>query len=119
MTNLAGERSAYALASVVGAATWLTVSTIGGRREAWDSDLYFSVALPAIGVLTALLGFLFPQRAWRWAFVPFGGQAMVALLQNPTGGLLPLGFIVFGFFGVACLIPAYVGAKLATAMGRK
>ncbi len=119
MTNLAAERSAYAVAAVVGAATWLVVSTIGGRREAWDSELYFSVALPAIGALTALLGFLLPHRPWRWAFVPFGGQALVALLQNPTGGLLPLGLIVFGFFGVACLIPAYVGAKLATAMGRR
>ena len=77
------------------------------------------MALPAIGALAALLGFLVPHRAWRWAFVPFGAQALVALLQNPTGGLLPLGLIVFGLFGVACLIPAYVGAKLATAMGRR
>jgi len=119
MTNLAAERSAYAVAAVGGAATWLMVSTIGGRREAWDSDLYFSVALPAIGALTALLGFLLPHPRWRWAFVPFGGQALVALLQNPTGGLLPLGLMVFAFFGVECLIPAYIGAKLATAMGRK
>jgi hypothetical protein len=119
MTNLAAERSAYVVAGLVGAATWLVVSTVGGRREAWDSDLYFSVALPAIGLVVALLGFLIPQRPWRWAFVPFGGQALVALVQNPTGGLLPLGLIVFGFFGVACLVPAYVGAKLATATGRR
>src|SRR4029079_9855807 len=119
MTNLATERSAYVVAAVVGAVSWLVVSTLGGRREEWDSALYLSVALCAISLIAALLGFLFPQRAWRWAFVPFGGQALVALAQNPTGGLLPLGLLVFGFFGVACLIPAYVGAKLATAMGRR
>jgi hypothetical protein len=119
MTNLDAERSAYVVAGLVGAATWLVVSTASGRREAWDSDLYFSLALPAIGLAVALLGFLIPQRPWRWAFVPFGGQAVVAFLQNPTGSLLPLGLVVFGFFGVACLIPAYVGAKLATAMGRR
>ena len=118
MTNLATERWAYVAAGLLGAATWLVVSTMGGRREAWDSDIYFSVALPVIGVCAAVLGFLIPRRPWRWAFVPFGGQALVALVQNPTGGLLPLGLIVFGLFGVACLIPAYAGAKLATAVGR-
>ena len=96
----------------------VVVSTASGRREAWDSDLYFSLALPAIGLAVALLGFLIPQRPWRWAFVPFGGQAVVAFLQNPTGSLLPLGLVVFAVFGVACLI-AYVGATLATAMGRR
>jgi hypothetical protein len=74
--------------------------------------------LPLIGVVTAVLGFLVPDRPWRWAFVPFGAQAVVAFVQNPTANLLPLGLIVFAFFGTACLIPAYIGAKLGTILGR-
>lgn len=65
-----------------------------------------------------MLGFLVPERAWRWAFVPFGAQALVGIFQNPTANLLPIGLIVFAFFGVACLVPAYIGAKLARVMRR-
>jgi len=118
MTSGSAAKWAYAAAGLVGAATWGYIAAVGGRREAWDSDLYFTIALPLIGVLAAVLGFLVPERPWRWAFVPFGAQALVAFLQNPTANLLPIGLIVFGFFGVACLVPAYVGAKLARIMRR-
>ena len=110
------ERWAYAVAALAGAATWIFVAIVGGRLEAWDSDLYFSIALPLVGLIVAVLGFLVPHRAWRWAFVPFGAQAVAAFVQNPTAGLLPIGLIVFACFGFACLVPAYIGARLKRAL---
>jgi hypothetical protein len=107
------ERWAYGMAALTGAATWFYIASAGGRREAWDSDLYFSVGLPVIALVAAVLGFLVPHRAWRWAFVPFGAQALAAFVQNPTANLLPIGLIVFGFFGVGCLVPTYVGVAIA------
>ncbi len=118
MTSRSAAKWAYAVACAVGAATWGYIAAAGGRREAWDSDLYFTVALPFIGLSAAVLGFLVPERAWRWAFVPFGAQALVAFVQNPTANLLPIGLIVFAFFGAACLVPAYVGAKLGMILRR-
>ena len=112
MSTSTTERWAYVAAALVGAATWVVVAALSGRREAWDSDLYFSIALPIVGVVAAVLGFLVPHRAWRWAFVPFGAQALAAFVQNPTANLLPIGLIVFAIFGVGCLVPAYVGARL-------
>ena len=102
------DRSAYLAAAVAGAAGWLAISYSTGRREAWDSEWYFGIFLPAIAVLVAWLGFFAPRGAWRWAFVPFGAQALVAFLQNPAGSLMPLGLIVFAVFGVVCLVPAVV-----------
>ena len=104
------DRTAFIIAAVAGGLGWLVISTTTGRREAWDSEAYFGLFLPAISILTAWLGFLAPVRAWRWAFVPFGAQAVVAFLQNPTANLLPLGLIVFAMFGVICLVPTLVGA---------
>ncbi len=98
------------VAVVAGAATWLYVAHVSHRVEAWDSEVYFSVALPVIGVLAAVLAFVVPARPWRWAFLPFAGQAAAAFVQNPTANLLPLGLIAFGFFGAICLVPAFVGA---------
>jgi peptidoglycan/LPS O-acetylase OafA/YrhL len=97
-------------AVIVGAASWWAVANMSGRREAWDSELYFLVALPALGLLTGVLGVVAPERPWRWAFAPFGGQALAAFVQNPTANLLPIGLIVFAFFGALCLPAAYAGA---------
>ncbi len=109
MPNLT-ERSAFVLAAVAGAVGWLAITVTSGRREAWDSEFYFGLFLPAIAILVAWLGFLSPRGAWRWAVVPFAAQALVAVVQNPTGGLLPLGLLVFAVFAVVCMVPAVVGA---------
>lgn len=97
----------------MGAATWIVVAVLGGRREAWDSEWYFA-ALPLIGLAAGAVSYFAPARFWRWAFFPFLAQAMVMIAQSPTGGagmsLLPLGLITFATFGSICTIPAAIGA---------
>ena len=101
---------AYAIAIAAGGASWLYVSWVSGRREAWDSGLYYSLALPVLGVVAAALGFILPERAWRWGMVPFGAQALAAVALNPSGNLLPLGLVLFGILGAILAVPAYAGA---------
>lgn len=103
---------AYTIAATVGAVGWVTISQVTHRREAWDSGLYFSWFLPSVALVVAGLAFFAPQRAWRWAFVPFGAQAAVAFVQNPTANLLPLGLLVFAFYGALCLLPVWAGAGI-------
>jgi hypothetical protein len=103
---------AYAIGAVAGAVGWVTISQSTHRREAWDSELYFTWFLPSVALVVAGLAFFAPERAWRWAFVPFGAQAAVALVQNPTANLLPLGLLVFAFYGGLCLLPVWARAKL-------
>ncbi len=100
------------IAATFGAAGWVAISQVTGRREAWDSELYFSWFLPSVALVVAGLAFFAPERSWRWAFVPFGAQAVVAFVQNPSASLLPLGLLVFAFYGVLCLGPAWVGAAV-------
>lgn len=122
MSETSQGRSAALAAAVVavaaGVATWFYVAHVSHRREAWDSEIYFTTALPALGLLIAGLGFAVPARPWRWAFLPFAGQAAAAFVQNPTANLLPAGLIVFGFFGAVCLAPAYAGAWVRRAIRR-
>lgn len=111
MTTLR-PRWAYTIAAAVGAVGWVTISQVACRREAWDSELYFSWFLPSVALVVAGLAFFAPERSWRWAFVPFGAQAVVAFVQNPSASLLPLGLIVFAFYGALCLVPVWVGAAV-------
>jgi len=103
---------AYAIGAVAGAAGWVTIGQLTNRREAWDSELYFTWFLPSIALVVAALAFFASERAWRWAFVPFGAQAAVAFVQNPTANLLPLGLLVFAFYGGLCLLPVWAGTWL-------
>lgn len=97
-----------------GAATWIVAAVAGGRREAWDSELYFIFVLPAIALTAGIVSYLVPTRTWRWAMFPFAAQALVMFVQEPTGNLLPLGLIMFAMFGALCLIPARIGALART-----
>jgi hypothetical protein len=97
----------------VGAATWIGVAMIGGRREAWDSEIYFA-AMPLIGIIGGVVAYIVPARSWRWAFFPFLAQAVVMFIQSLLAGasvaLLPVGLIVFAIFGAFCMIPVAIGA---------
>ena len=94
----------------VGAVTWIAAAVAGGRREAWDSELYFIFVLPVIALTAGLVSYRVPNRTWRWAMFPFAAQAIVMFVQEPMGNLLPIGLIMFLIFGAVCLIPARIGA---------
>jgi hypothetical protein len=59
------EHWLYGIAVAVGVVVWVVVSEVSGRREAWDSPLYFSVGIPVLYVLTACLAYVEPDRSWR------------------------------------------------------
>jgi hypothetical protein len=64
----------YHLAAVAGgAAVWILVSLATGRREAWDSGLYYAAGMSAICVLSLVLGYFTPDRSWRWGVEPCVG----------------------------------------------
>jgi hypothetical protein len=65
MTTLS-PKIAGVIAAAAGAIGWLGISQLTHRREAWDSDLYFSLFIPALTLLVGALGFFAPHRAWRW-----------------------------------------------------
>ena len=117
MQNLA-VKVAYAVAVVAGVVSWVYLAQVSGRREPWDDEIYFTAVLPALGLLGGVLGFVVPEKPWRWGLIPFGGQAAAAFVQNPTANLLPLGLIAFAFFGGVCAIPAYGGAFLRRLVSR-
>lgn len=111
------EHWLYVIAFGSGVVVWMLVSAFSGRREAWDSGLYFSFGIPALCVTAGMLGFVEPARPWRWGMVPFVGQAVWMTMSQEVGNLLPLGLIVFGVLSIPFIVSAKLGAAIAKRNG--
>ncbi len=104
----------YAIALAVGIAVWIAVSNATGKREAWDSEMYFSFGMPVVCVVALLLGIVEPRRAWRWGVTPLVGQFATMLITQGVGNLLPLGIIVFAVLSIPSVLAARFGAFVRT-----
>ncbi|UUL81603.1 hypothetical protein [Sphingomonas qomolangmaensis] len=76
---------------------WLAANRLGGTREPWDGPYYWSLTYPAAIAVCAVLGGVFPRRAWLWALILILAQVPVMIAAAGTGPLLPIG-IVFALF---------------------
>jgi len=104
--------SAYMMAIVFGLAVWISISKISGSAEAWDSPLYFAYGIPGGMVAMGVIGYIWPSRPWRWPLAMTVAQASLAIAQNPTANMLPLGLIAFGLLAIPSLATVYLGAFL-------
>lgn len=100
----------YAIALIGGAGLWLLTSIISGRSEAWDSPLYWNVAYPLAIVLAGVLGYVAPEKPWRWALAVMLIQPVVMLFTTSSSfSLLPLGLIMFAILAIPAVVVASIG----------
>ena len=104
----------YLVLALCGGIIWGLITAATGRREAWDTGLYFSAGIPAVCILSFACGFFRPERPWRWGVAPFAGQFLWMLIAQGAGNLLPLGVIMFGVLSIPAIVTAKVGARIAT-----
>ena len=114
--NRLSTTQAYALAIGGGAVLWGASAALGGRTEAWDSPLYWSVAYPLAMLLAGYLGYAAPLGAWRWALAMMLAQALVLAITAADFSLLPLGLFLFA---VLALPPIAVARTLAALRVRR
>lgn len=113
------DRRAYALAIGGGVLLWVATMAVGGRREAWDSRLYWIAAYPLAIALAAWLGYRFPRRAWRWGLAIMLGQAVMLAVTSLEFGMLPLGFIVFAILALPLVAVAVLVAWSVARLERR
>jgi hypothetical protein len=105
--------AAGVIAAAAGMALWFACAELTGRREAWDSGLYWSLFYPLALAACGLLGYSFPDRPWRWALALFLAQCLAMGIRNgEIGNLFPLGLIVFGVLALPGIAVAKLGARM-------
>jgi hypothetical protein len=103
---------AWIAAIVGGAILWLVAAGVSGKREAWDSSIYWIAAYPLSIGLAGGLGYWVPEKPWRWGLAVMWAQALALITSGSDFGLLPLGLIMFSILalpaiGVAALMARF------------
>ncbi len=105
-------RATIALGVVTGVCLELGIHALSGRREAWDSSLYWTVGLPIAGVISAAAGFLSRGADWKWMVVIVPSQVLTMMLRSgELGNLWPLALIVGGLLSTPFVLAAFIGSR--------
>lgn len=101
------------LASVgLGVCLELAVHLATGRREAWDSGLYWTVGLPAAAAAALGLGYLARGSDWKWTLLVVPGQVLAMMVRNMEfGSLWPLTLALSAVLSAPFLIAAFIGSR--------
>jgi hypothetical protein len=84
---------------------------------------YMLTALPSLCALAAVLGYLWPRKAWQWGLMPFLATA-VWKVAGPYatvrwGNLGPIPYVFPFYIAALAAVPAIVAAELAAYIARR
>lgn len=102
----------WVIAAAVGLSVALGISALTGRAEAWDHDSYFSVGYPIFAVSSLALGWVFPERPWRWPMTMMAVQAFPLTLSGSDLSLAPLGAMFLVMLSLPLCVMAQVSSVL-------
>ncbi len=103
----------HGFAFMAGLAICLAVTFVSGRKEAWDSPLYFMAGIPAMCVVIFAISYFFPVRAWRWAFSMALGQSVAMVIGGGSASLWPLAIIAMTVVSVPQFVVAMITGRIA------
>ncbi len=107
--------TALACSFAAGFAIELLIGMLAGRREAWDSGMFWVLGYPAMILVAYVFGAAAGVRPVLIGYAPFAGLLVAMLLKTGAGSLLPLGIIMTMFLGLPAVFAALLGARRASA----
>lgn len=97
------------IAAITGIAYWAAVSGMLGGGEPWDAAAYWTLVYPGALLLSAILGFAMPTRAWLWGLIVVFVQVPVVIAVAGAGPLLLAGVL----YAAVLSIPATLVSSVA------
>ena len=77
-----GTKATIAVAVFTGVLLELGIHALSGRGEAWDSPQFWTIGLPAVLLVSAVLGFLARRRDWLWTFAIVPAQVTTMMVGS-------------------------------------
>jgi hypothetical protein len=106
------RRSVIALSVVTGIGLELGIYMLSGRREAWDSALYWTLGLPVVAVLSVAIGLASERSDWVWTFLIVPSQVTTMMVRNgEIGNLWPLTAVLSSILSAPFVAAAFVGSR--------
>lgn len=102
------------LAIGTGVALEVGVQMAGGRREAWDSPVYWTVGLPIAAVVAGVIGYMASGREWLSTALIVPSQVFTMMVRSgELGGLWPLAVALSAILSAPFVAAAFVTSRLA------
>lgn len=109
----------YIVSFLAGLAICLAGAKLGGRREPWDSSLYFVAGIPIMCVVSFGVAYAYPVKAWRWVAAMALGQSVALLMGGGSLGLWPLAIVAMALLSLPQLAAAIVASNLVRRRSRE
>ena len=102
-------------AALAGTVAFVLVEWLASPRDVWNTFLV--TAVPALCVVSAILGYVWPRKAWQWGLTPFLALAIWQVLGPYSnvkwGNLGPISYVFPFYTAVLLAIPAIIAAEVA------
>ena len=103
--------------AIIGLIIWIGISIVSGRKEAWDSPLFFELGIPLMLLVSFIAGFIRPGKAWLWGLAMVILQPLALFFTSRVGPLIVVGLFVFLFYFGICTVSAFMGGMLRVLIG--
>ena len=96
----------------------LGVYALSGRREAWDSEQFWTAGLPLACIAALVIGRMSRARDWLWTFIVAPSQVATMMVRGgEVGNLWPLTLVLSAILSAPFVFAAFVGTKWRDAGG--
>jgi hypothetical protein len=111
-----GRTATILAAMAVGAALETGIHLFSGRREAWDSPLFWTVGMPAALLASIAIGVCSRGSNWLWTAAVAPAQVLTMMVRSgEMGSLWPLAVVLSAFLSAPFVVAAFVGSRLRAA----
>lgn len=102
----------YVASALSGLGVCLAITLVTGKKEAWDSGVYFSVGIPIMCAAIFAISYFFPIRAWRWTLSMAVGQSLAIASGAGSLNLWPLSIVAMTIVSTPQFVTGFVASLL-------
>jgi hypothetical protein len=114
--GMRGRSAVVFIALVTGVALELGIGALSGRREAWDSAAYWTVGLPAAGLVSGAIGLLARRADWLWAAAIVPSQVLTMMVKSgEMGNLWPLALVLSSILSAPFVAVSFTASRFRPA----